>query len=117
MLENPNAFQKHPVPVPLPQTDIQPNSINFEQTFTINWFSPNNLYCWVLGTPLIWKIKMFADVQAFSDTEKHHCNTEKKTIPTPLPQSDNQLSTIKGYGVTEQLISEMPWGFPMSNYA
>ena len=33
MLENLNAFQKYTVPVPLPQTDIQPNSINFEQTF------------------------------------------------------------------------------------
>ena len=32
MLENLNAFQKYTVPVPLPQTDIKPNRINFEQT-------------------------------------------------------------------------------------
>ena len=32
MLENLNAFQKYTVPVPLPQTDVKPNRINFEQT-------------------------------------------------------------------------------------
>ena len=32
MLENLNAYQKYSVPVPLPQPDIQPNSINVDQT-------------------------------------------------------------------------------------
>ena len=31
MLENLNAFQKYTAPVPLPQPDIQSNSINLEQ--------------------------------------------------------------------------------------
>ena len=32
MLLNLNAFQKYDIPVPLPQLDIQPNSIEFVQT-------------------------------------------------------------------------------------
>ena len=32
MLVNLNAFQKYDIRVPLPQPDIQPNGINFEQT-------------------------------------------------------------------------------------
>ena len=31
MLENLNAYQKYTVPVPISQSDIQPNSINYEQ--------------------------------------------------------------------------------------
>ena len=59
MLENLNTFQKYDVPVPLPQPDIQPK---FEQNLRYELIFPNNLYCWVLGTPLTWNIKMFAYV-------------------------------------------------------
>ena len=36
MSENLNGYKKYAVPVPLPQPDVQPNTINFVQNFLYN---------------------------------------------------------------------------------
>ena len=47
--ENFNAFQKYAVSVPLPQPDIQSNSINFEQKLCKNFDLPSTFLLPTLG--------------------------------------------------------------------
>ena len=53
---NLNAFQKYYVPVPLPQPNIHPNTINFAQISATIWIYNKILFCRLLGTLIVWKI-------------------------------------------------------------